>query len=322
MGTPPPPPDLRPLRIGEILDVAIKVYTRHAGTLFRLVLFIVAPVQLFGAIVLISTVPDASWLNPFAGFDPANQPTTVPETEDLYAFFAGNMLVLVLSVLASLLATAACFHAISSAYLGAPVDWRQSLRLAARKLHSLVWLSFISLIAITLGFIACIIPGIWLYVSFGVAVPALLTEDKRGFKAMSRSFELVQKRWWPTAAVMVLGFFIAGLVSSLVSGVLSLLLFTDLGDSIVASAAVSAIGNTIAGVIATPFQAAVIAIVYFDLRVRKEGFDLQLLAERIGIGPPTGPGLAPLGPAPFSYGPPSVGYPPPPPPPPSGPPPG
>ena len=48
-------------------------------------------------------------------------------------------------------------------------------------------------------------------------------------------------------------------------------------------------------------------VLYFDLRVRKEGFDLQLLAERIGLAPrPAGeyrpPPTATLGPAPVFSG--------------------
>ena len=317
--TTPPPPELRPLRVGEILDVSIKVYTRHAKTLFKLVVMLVAPVQLVGAIVLISTAPNAAALNPFAAFDPANQQLPTEFTEqDVYAFIAGNLLVAVLGVVAALLATAACFHAISSAYLGAPVDWRQSLSLATKRLHSLLWLSVITLVAILLGTLACIVPGIWLYVSFAVAVPALLSEDLRGIKALRRSFGLVQSRWWPTAAIVILGFLLAGLVSSMLTSVMTLLLFTDLGDSLVASATVTSVANTIAGVIATPFQAAIVAILYFDLRVRKEGFDLQLLASRIGIGPPTHAGLIPAG-YPIPAPPPGAGPPPPgsPPPPPS-----
>ena len=38
---------------------------------------------------------------------------------------------------------------------------------------------------------------------------------------------------------------------------------------------------------ATPLSAAVLTVLYFDLRVRKEGFDLELLARRLGVEPGT-----------------------------------
>jgi hypothetical protein len=53
---------------------------------------------------------------------------------------------------------------------------------------------------------------------------------------------------------------------------------------------------TIAGIVGaavtTPFQAALLTVLYFDLRVRKEGFDLELLAEGIGGGGPPARGAA------------------------------
>jgi hypothetical protein len=37
----------------------------------------------------------------------------------------------------------------------------------------------------------------------------------------------------------------------------------------------------------------VAVVLYFDLRVRKEGFELELLAQRVGIAPPEGTTFAP-----------------------------
>src|SRR6185312_8920163 len=43
--------------------------------------------------------------------------------------------------------------------------------------------------------------------------------------------------------------------------------------------------GTVGSALTQPFSAAFVGILYFDLRVRKEGFDLQLLAERMGLPP-------------------------------------
>src|SRR5260221_267464 len=42
---------LRPLALGEVLDVGIKIVARNAGTLFRVVVFVVLPVQLLSTLV-------------------------------------------------------------------------------------------------------------------------------------------------------------------------------------------------------------------------------------------------------------------------------
>ena len=62
-------PDLRPLGIGEILDVAIKIYLRNALVLFGLVVVVVLPVQVLTALVrysadtgLLERIPTAEHL--------------------------------------------------------------------------------------------------------------------------------------------------------------------------------------------------------------------------------------------------------------------
>ena len=47
-------PDLRPLSVGEIIDVAIKIWRRHLPTLARIVVVVVAPVQILAALVAAS----------------------------------------------------------------------------------------------------------------------------------------------------------------------------------------------------------------------------------------------------------------------------
>ena len=51
---------------------------------------------------------------------------------------------------------------------------------------------------VVLATLALIVPGIWLFVSYSVAVPALLLERIGPVEALRRSFRLVRGRWWPT----------------------------------------------------------------------------------------------------------------------------
>ncbi|MBA3565794.1 MAG: hypothetical protein H0W31_02955, partial [Actinobacteria bacterium] len=58
-------PQLRPLGIGEILDVGIKITTRHWRTLVLAVLVVVVPLELLGALVTLS-VADSSVYDPLS----------------------------------------------------------------------------------------------------------------------------------------------------------------------------------------------------------------------------------------------------------------
>jgi hypothetical protein len=139
-------------------------------------------------------------------------------------------------------------------------------------------------VLLLLAFAACIVPGVWLYAAWAVAIPALLMEDVRGFKALGRSFDLTRHRWWPTAAILLLANLLASAMA-LGLGMLALpLLVTGSGNDFVVELA-NGIFMAAANVLTIPFVSVLVTVVYFDLRVRKEGFDLQLMARRIGAPP-------------------------------------
>ena len=286
-------PTLRPLRVGEILDVCINIFTKNFLTFLKIVLVLVVPVQLVSVLVLVSTVNNPDVLPEFGST------SGTVSNEDTTAYVGGQVVVLVLGLILYAIATAACFKAVGDAYLGRKPDWRASLRFAARRFHSVLWITFLVTLTCTLALFLVILPGIWLWFAFSVAVPALLFEGLKGTKAMRRSFRLVRRRWWATAGAIVSAYLIATIIGGILQSLVSALVLTDVGNSVLGVAAVNALASGIGQLFTTPFPAAVTAVVYYDLRVRKEGFDLQLLAERLGVTPPdvaagAAPGALPL----------------------------
>jgi hypothetical protein len=265
----PAAPQLRPLSIGEVLDVAIKIYWRNAWTLFRIVVVVVAPVQVVSALLDASAVGGSS-------------------TQAVTAFGATS----ILSLVASTLANGACFKAIAGAYLGERQTWRSSLRFAFGRLHSILWVTLLATVLTIIGIFFCIIPAIYLWIAFAVSIPVLLTEDVKGSEALGRSRRLVSDRWWSTFGIVLLGTILAGIVSAVVGG-LAGFAAGSAGPDTVTGFVARAIGGVLGSMISTPFTAAFVTVLYFDLRVRKEGFDLQLLAERIGLAPPAEGGFRP-----------------------------
>lgn len=128
-------PELRALSVGEVLDAAIKIYFRHARTLFLLVLLIVAPTQVL--ISLIDLSASEGIYSTGGEIDPAI------DVEDVPRIAAGLIVIVLLTLLSATLATGACFKAIVDGYLGGQPSWRESLAFVARRLHSLVWVSIL-----------------------------------------------------------------------------------------------------------------------------------------------------------------------------------
>ena len=284
-------PELRPLSIGEILDVAIKIYLRNAWTLFRVVLFVVAPVQVVSALIEASAASNGSGIY-------TTENTTTVDKHQFALYATASIAALLLGFVASTVATGASFKAVADAYLGERPTWRASLRFAFARLHSILWVTFLGGLLTVIGLIFCIIPGIYLWIAFAVAIPALLTEGVKGRHALGRSRELVTDRWWGTFGVVLLGTILAGIVSGGIGALAGLAGGSSDANS-VSGFLVNVVSGTLGSMISTPFTAAFVTVLYFDLRVRKEGFDLQLLAERIGLTAPPEGGYRPAPSAPM-----------------------
>ena len=289
-------PALRPLRVGEILDAGIKLYLGNARTLIGLTAVVVVPFQVLSAVVLMSTVSSGSEIprgfSSLGGIHRANHATSL----------GANAILDLTSLIVSVLTTAACVKAVSDIYLGQPTGIGSSLRFAGRRVGSLLWLEIVTVLGLALAFCALLIPGIWLYAAWSVAVPALLIEGRSAFSALRRSVRLVRGRWWSVAGVRLIAsvmlFVLAGAIEGLLVGV-----FLTAGTgSVVMTVTVVSLAAAVSAVLTRPFLAAVTTILYYDLRVRHEGYDVALLAEQLGIEPAALPAAAVSGAGPESVG--------------------
>jgi glycerophosphoryl diester phosphodiesterase family protein len=276
-------PQLRPLGLGEMLDVSLKIAWRNAGTLVRIVLFVVLPAQALSALIQVSASPD---LYDPSGFGGVDESATVSES-DVWTFAAGFAVAGLVGFIAGQLATGASFKAIAQAYLGERTTWKESLGFALRRFHSILWIVVLSGIVIVVGFVFCVLPGVWLGVAFAVALPALMTEGLRGRKALGRSFRLVRGRWWRTAVFLFVALVLTSIIGGIIQVSVAALAFASPDNPFVLFA-VGTVSATAAALVTTPFSAAYHTVLYFDLRVRKEAFDLQLLAQSLGVEPPEG----------------------------------
>jgi len=333
-------PALRPLRFGEILDVAIKATTRNFGTLVRAVALVVIPVQILSAVVGVSARPEA--------FDTGQFGNDAASATDTRTFLIGQLVVLLLGLVGGILAEGTALKAVSDAYLGEQPEWRSSLRFALRRLHSLIWVGFLRLVvpmvpffvgtlvillalvglasasdvgAVILGiplFLGAMLAVASVYLVLALTVPIVLVDGVKGFRAVGRSFSLSRGRYWRTATILFVALLLVFVIQAAVGGIPAIAIVAV--DNTAVQAIVAGIANIAGALITTPFQAAILAIVYFDLRVRREGLDVALLAQDIGVDPatasapllppaPTGP---PVG---GTWAPPPGAAPPPPPPP-------
>lgn len=124
------------------------------------------------------------------------------------------------------------------------------------------------LVAVGLAPLALLLLVPIVFVAIRIAVPllgAFVVDDARGFGAVGRAWRLTEGRWWPTTGAALL----AGLVTTtlaLLSFVVQLLVSGSGAGAAFATATVGAATNAVIG----PIAYAVSAVVYLDLRARRD----------------------------------------------------
>jgi hypothetical protein len=284
------PPALRPLRVGELLDAAVKIYKTHARTLIPLAAVVIIPFQAVNALVLLSIVPETADLP--NGFGAINHPGPAP---DQAAHLGATYAMAFMNLIASLLVTAACVKAVSDAYLDQPISLGSSLRFAGRRLPSLLWLEILTVLGLILGLFALIVGAIYLYYAWAVAIPALLIEGYKGRRALGRSRRLVKGHWWRTFGILALAALIAGVFISIIQAVLLVFIFST-SDALLVGIVLVVAAAAVGGILVQPFTATVNTLLYYDLRVRREGYDVEVLAGQLGLEATAIEGPAYLGP--------------------------
>lgn len=125
---------------------------------------------------------------------------------------------------------------------------------------TLFLLSIVVGIALVIGFVLLIIPGLFLMTIWAVAAPAVVIERKGVFEALGRSQELVKGHGWNVFGVIVL-LFVVLIVVGLVGGALG-----AIGGDVV-----SVLVQLVVTVFVAPLIALAASVLYFTLRDVKEG---------------------------------------------------
>jgi hypothetical protein len=161
--------------------------------------------------------------------------------------------------------------------------------------------SILAGIAITIGLLLIIVPGLFLITIWAVIVPVIIIERSGALASFGRSRELVRGHGWHVFGTLVIVYIIM-LVANIVLGVIFSALPHVLGDGL---------SSVISGTLISPFLAIVVTLVYYRL--------LGVAAPASGGGPWAyqqpqgygGYGQPPQGNAPYGGGftePPQGGY--------------
>ena len=284
-----PLPALRPLRLGELLDQAIRLYRRNFVTFIGIIALVYVPLmvlQTASTTLLGSSLADI-----------ANS-RTPEEIFSNYAYWGGMLATITIGFLQFVfvqgIATGALTRAVADNYLGKPTSILDAYRGIGRSWLTLVGaLLFIILVAIAITIwwiVPCIgwFTGLGMLAFLGAAIspmvaPVVVLEKRGIIESVRRAWFLVRRRFWPVlGTILVLYLFNVLIVNgplAIVNAILSAVTpsFGDSTAQLVITAIIQAVVSVVFILIYYPLQMTAFTLIYFDLRVRTEGFDLALL---------------------------------------------
>ncbi len=289
---------------GDILDQAIRIYRENFVALVTIVAIVTVPLLVIQAVVVGLSLP-------FAG-----DFTTPPDIDSPTLIIAVVIVTILVSLVAAILGIiqlGALTSFVSERFLGRPITVRQAYGNAFRRWLGLLiaalllGLAFLGLFLLFFGIIfipaiaaaltgaesdtasamagvgflclcVLVIPALiamlYLYTRWTFWTQAIMLESYNSTGGLGRSWKLVKGSFWRVLGFnLLLGILVYALSFGVVGAISVTLIFLP---SPVLRFIVQTVFNGLLGVIIAPLQYATLTVLYYDLRIRKEGFDLQV----------------------------------------------
>ncbi len=317
-----PLPELRPLNLGDVLDGSVKLYRHNLGTFLGISAVIHVPVTLLGGA--------SSWLVSLASKPSAGaQSEALFGALTVHFLVIAIMLVLLPICQAALsLAVSEVYLGRPISVVGA---YERTLRhlwpllgsiFLAGLIESLPLLGFgvvagvsVALVmavrhtaAMVVAALVVIVVGLGalaafllFYVWFMFAPVAVVVEGRGAVESLRRSRELVRGRGWPIFGawfiLLLLAYAINGAISFVLAAPGAVIFWQELSNFPRGGSPdhfmlwFQTAGN-LSWVLVMPLLYTGVVLLYYDQRVRKEGFDLEMMAQALGI-PPAAPPAEP-----------------------------
>lgn len=301
--------DLRPLTLGELLDRSFSLYRRHFW-LFVGIMGVPSVIGLaFGIVTAVFTPQPPSPESMAGAPDPAEVLRTMIF---LVVAMIGMGIVYFITYAVALGATTV---AVSELYMGRPVTIRESftplrgkvgrlallLLLVSIRTFGLLILGAVSVgvgagvaaagapivgvLMLTAGMFGAFALWIWLILRYAVAVPAAVLEDETSTDAIRRSIELTRGSLGRVCVLLIFTMIITYGVLMIFQGpfVFAAALAGPGAPAGFWMNLFGTIAGSIGGAFTGPLMIVAFAVLYYDLRVRHEGLDLQMMLSNLTL---------------------------------------
>jgi hypothetical protein len=265
---------LRPLDIGDVLDETFRIYRRRFVPIITTMAVVVVPSSLLSLVLILLT-----------GISGPNFERAI-ERGDYAGLIVGGGVFFVLGIVTavfSLAAVGAVTLIAAGGVLGQQISVGAAYRRAFSRFWSLLGAGLVTSLTLGILIITCLGIPFAFYIGLGWAVsfPVIMLEGRGPIEALRRSWELVGGNRWRQLVIWLLMFLIFYLLISIptglfafVAGILAAIFSSNQGAVILVQT-----GNVLFSAIAQTLFGGILYItatlLYYDLRIRKEAFDLE-----------------------------------------------
>ena len=296
--------DLRPLTVGEIFDRAITLYRRN---LWLFVGITALPAVLALAMTILMQVAQRMMITDLAAAS-TDPELAVSTGLAILAMGGGILVIAIVYWVVYMIALGAATYAVSELYVGRDASVRQSYAGMRGRIGSLIVLMLVvglrvglvglaggivlaistggaavihpvlSVLVFFFGIIALFLGVGFMMLRYGMTVPSLVVEGLSPGDAIRRSIALTKGRLWRVFLLVLCAMVVTYAAMLIFQGPFSIgAIFagpeTVLGFWLnIAGAVTGTIGTTFTA----PFLIIGLALLYYDARIREEGFDLEL----------------------------------------------
>ena len=130
-----------------------------------------------------------------------------------------------------------------------------------------------------LGSLLFVVAAVWFATRTLLVPPALMLEGKGFWATITRAWRLTRGSFWRLFGIYLLTSILAGIIAQIIvfpATLIAQLVLRDPTATSFGSIVVIGIGTVIASTLSTTFVSSVVALLYIDVRMRREGLDVEL----------------------------------------------
>jgi hypothetical protein len=271
------PNPIQPLNVGSVVSAGMRLYRSHLKKYFLIALkayaWLLVPIYGWVKFYALSAL-----ISRLAFGELVNQPESVSSVQRfvnsrLWGFFVNMILMFAISIGIAIL-----FILIGSLLMGISAVLLGGLQ--AGNIATTIILILIALVVLIITFTGALWIGTRFYL---VDVPLAIEDNVNGSSTINRSWELTKGNIFRILLISLIGFLITipiQFIIQIITTIIELIFTTLLKEDILSSSRISFVLtfglSFVGGALILPFWQTVKAVVYYDLRSRREGLGLQL----------------------------------------------